>query len=67
MKDIKSQPANILVSDEMIVSSANLAKVISITDRYEAGKNAPIQVKNENNTIIRRYSFDDNGGGYEGL
>ena len=67
MQDNKSQPASILLNDELVVASSHFAKIVSLNNnRFETSRQAPVQIM-EQNTIIRRHSFDDNGGGYEGL
>ena len=67
MQDIKSQHASILLDEELVVASSHLAKIVSLNNnRFETSRQAPVQVM-EQSTIIRRHSFDDNGGGYEGL
>ena len=67
MQDNKSQHASILLEEELVVASSHLAKIVSLNNnRFETSRQAPVQVM-EQNTIFRRHSFDDNGGGYEGL
>ena len=67
MKDNKSQPASTLVNNEFAVVTPNIAKIVPLNNRYDGAKQAPHPAAEEKNTIIRRYSFDDNGGGYLGL
>jgi hypothetical protein len=68
MKEIKNHTAAHLTETNFTVTTTtNLAKVVPLAKRYEAAKNAPIQVLDENTPLIRRHSFDDNGGGYQGL
>jgi hypothetical protein len=69
MKEIKNHTATHLTEKNFTVTTttANLAKVVPLAKRFEVAKNAPAQVTDENATIIRRHSFDDNGGGYQGL
>ena len=65
MQDNKSQHATIL-NEELLITSSHLAKVVPLNNRIESSKQTPVHVS-EQKTIIRRHSFDDNGGGYEGL
>ena len=65
MKDNKNTSA--FATEELNLTTANLAKVISLNARYEAAKQAPVVITDDKTPIIRRHSFDDNGGGYEGL
>jgi hypothetical protein len=68
MNDIKNQKDTHLKDTQFKVSSTSgLAKIVSLNIRYEVSKTEPIQVMDENTKIIRRHSFDDNGGGYQGL
>jgi hypothetical protein len=68
MNNNTSQSASNLLNEELLIASTNLAKVVPLhNNRFDNSKQAPIQVTEQHNTIIRRHSFDDNGGGYEGL
>ncbi|MGZ8538125.1 MAG: hypothetical protein ACXWV9_07665 [Flavisolibacter sp.] len=64
-----NQPASSLPNDDLsMTSSFNLAKIVSLNIRYDAApKQLPVRMKEESVKVIRRYSFDDNGGGYLGL
>ncbi|MGZ5191449.1 MAG: hypothetical protein ACXWCZ_10545 [Flavisolibacter sp.] len=64
-----NQPASSLPNDDLsMTSSFNLAKIVSLNIRYDAApKQSPVRTKEESVSVIRRYSFDDNGGGYLGL
>jgi hypothetical protein len=68
------QTTSTLVSSEFAISTKlKLAKIVPLNIRYEeAPQTSTVQptskpVKQENVLIVRRYSFDDNGGGYLGL
>ena len=63
---INNQPANSIAKNEFSISSSlKLPKITKLNIRYDAApQQSQIKVKE---AVIRRYSFDDNGGGYLGL
>jgi hypothetical protein len=67
MKDIKSQPASTLVNDDFSIPTTQLGKIVQMNNRYEPANESLLPSVEATTPIIRRYSFDDNGGGYEGL
>jgi len=73
MNNNKNQHVSNVANEEFAVTSTNTlasshtAKVIPLNNRYEPAKHSLLQIMEENTKIIRRHSFDDNGGGYEGL
>ena len=64
----KNQHASSIGNKDLIVSPAlKSAKIVPLNIRYDAApQESPVKVKEETR-VIRRYSFDDNGGGYLGL
>ena len=66
---INNQPANNTGNNEFnMTSSLKLPKIASLNIRYDvAPQQSQLMVKEETVSVIRRYSFDDNGGGYQGL
>ena len=64
-----NQPASVILNDDLTIAPGiNPAKIVPLNIRYDVvPQQYPIKVKEEKITVIRRYSFDDNGGGYLGL
>lgn len=65
---INNQLANIVENEFRINTGLKQSNIGSSNIRYEtAPQQVHISVSEETNREIRRYSFDDNGGGYLGL
>ena len=66
MKDIKNQPVEVVLTFNANNPAKNTIKAKLIaSSRHEANQ---LYVKlDDNHKLVRRYSFDDNGGGYRGL
>ena len=64
-----NQSVSSLLNDDLSMSPAiKAAKIVPLNIRYDVTpQQSPVKVKEESVTVIRRYSFDDNGGGYSGL
>lgn len=55
---------------EIEVSEAVLSSNVNTVKKNKTARTEPtviIKLVNENSKLFRRYSFDDNGGGYIGL
>lgn len=64
MKNNEQEPVQVVLTYNLNASKENLrTKVVTTTNTTE-----PKLIKlDDNNKLVRRYSFDDNGGGYLGL
>jgi hypothetical protein len=66
MKSTKNQTSEKDVNVRFVASSMKgIKQEMQVKDNYEAA--AFMQYGKEQDLIVRRYSFDDNGGGYAGL
>jgi hypothetical protein len=64
MKNNKQEPVQVVLTYNPNAEKENLrAKVVTTTSSTD-GK---LKKLDDNNKLVRRYSFDDNGGGYLGL
>lgn len=62
MKNSKNEPVQVVLTYNPNSEKDNLrAKVVTNTKAKELKK------LDDNHKLVRRYSFDDNGGGYLGL
>jgi hypothetical protein len=64
MKNNKQEPVQVVLTYNQNAEKENLrAKVVTTA----SPKDVKLKKLDDNNKLVRRYSFDDNGGGYLGL
>jgi hypothetical protein len=64
MKNNKQEPVQVVLTFNPNEKESLRAKVIANPNASEGSK---LKRLDENSKLVRRYSFDDNGGGYLGL
>ena len=67
-KNNNQAASSLLNNDLSITPGLKSTKIVPLNLNYDvAPQQSPVKVKEESVRVIRRYSFDDNGGGYLGL
>ncbi|HTM93279.1 MAG TPA: hypothetical protein VL095_12725 [Flavisolibacter sp.] len=64
MNNNKQEPVQVVLAYNPNAEKENLRAKIVATSSSTDGK---LRKLDDNNKLMRRYSFDDNGGGYRGL
>jgi hypothetical protein len=66
MKEVKKQLKK-LTGAQFVSNDTLPARPAIVTIRPQAEPKKAFKTLDENHKLVRRYSFDDNGGGYMGL
>lgn len=67
MKNNKEQTSKNIVGNGFSPSNSSVARQLKAVPTFHQDPRGGFPVLDQNNKLIRRYSIDDNGGGYMGL